>query len=281
MKRILTIQDISCVGKCSLTVALPIISACGVECCVLPTAVLSTHTAFKDFTFRDLADDMLLCARHWKNQNINFNALYTGYIGSFKQLEIVSEILGDFKSDDNFILVDPVMADNGELYHGFDQKFANQMALLCSKADVIVPNLTEASFMLGVPYASSGYSEKYIKELLFKLTALGCKTAILTGISFNEKDIGIYGYNKTSNEYFYYFRERLPESFHGTGDIFASTMCGAMTNGKSVKESAQIAVDYTVECIKKTVNNPNHNWYGVDFESAIPYLIAKISQNHQ
>jgi len=276
MKRILTIQDISCVGKCSLTVALPIISAFGVECCVLPTAVLSTHTAFNGFTFRDLTCDMKNICKHWKEQNIGFDAFYTGYLGSFEQLDIVSNMFTEFKTKNNFILVDPVMADNGKLYTGFDQKFADSMAKLCSKADIIVPNLTEASFMLHTPYVASGYDEDYVKELLVKLTDLGCNTAVLTGVTFNNKDLGVYGYNKHKNEYFSYYREHLPKSFHGTGDVFASSLCGALTKGFSTYDSLKIAVDYTVESIRKTIDNPSHNWYGVDFESAFPYLIDRI-----
>ena len=278
MKRILTIQDISCVGKCSLTVALPIISAFGVECGVLPTAVLSAHTAFNGFTFRDLTNDMPSIAKHWKEQNIDFSAMYTGYLGSFDQMEIVSNIFDQFKTDDNFILVDPVMADNGKLYAGFDLNFAKAMASLTKKADVIVPNLTEASFMLNSQYIAEDYSEDYIRDTLKKLTDLGAKTAVLTGVSFDKSLLGVYAYDRIKNEYFSYYRERLPQSFHGTGDVFASALCGAMTIGKDLNSSLKIAVDYTVECIKNTVDNPGHNWYGVEFESAFPYLIERIKK---
>ena len=276
MKRILTIQDISCVGKCSLTVALPIISAFGVETSVLPTAVLSTHTAFRGFTFRDLTDDLQSITQHFKSQNINFDALYTGYLGSFKQLNIVKEIFDTFKTKNNFILVDPVMADNGKLYAGFDISFAKEMALLCSKADIIVPNLTEASFMLGTEYIPYGYNEEYIKNLLKKLADIGSKKVVLTGVSFEDQNIGVYCYDRESDNFFYYAQERIPTSFHGTGDVFASTLCGGLTIGKPINDALKIAVDYTVESIKNTINNENHNWYGVDFESALPYLNNKI-----
>ncbi len=276
MKRILTVQDISCVGKCSLTVALPIISACGVEAGVLPTAVLSTHTAFSSFTFRDLTDDLENISVEWKKHGIDFDALYTGYLGSFKQLDICEKLFNDYKTNGNFILVDPVMADNGKLYAGFDKSFAKQMAKLCGKADIIVPNMTEASFMLDIDYVASGYSEDYIKDVLKKLVALGCKKAVLTGVSFDDKYLGVYAYD--GKEYFSYFREKLPVSFHGTGDVFASTLCGALAIGKSLEKSLQIAVDYTVECIAVTMENPNHNFYGVEFEKAIPYLIKKINE---
>ncbi len=278
MKRILTIQDISCVGKCSLTVALPIISAFGVETSVLPTAVLSTHTAFKGFTFRDLTADMTDIANHWKDQKIEFDTLYSGYLGSFEQLDIVSNIFNQFKTKDNLILVDPVMADNGKLYPGFNNKFALAMAKLCSKADIIVPNMTEASFMLGIPYVERGYSEEYVKDVLKKLTDLGCKTAVLTGISFQKDKLGVYGYDSIKNEYFSHYNVHLPVSFHGTGDVFASTLCGALSTGKNLQNALKIAVDYTVESIKKTIENEKHNWYGVEFESAFPYLIKMINE---
>ena len=276
MKRILTIQDISCIGKCSLTVALPIISTFGVECSVMPTAVLSTHTAFNGFTFRDLTDDLNNISKHWQEQNIHFDAIYTGYLGSFKQLEIVAEIFKTYKTDNNFILVDPVMADHGKLYSGFDQQFANAMAKLCSHADIIAPNLTEAAFMLNQQYIADGYNEDYIRNTLKKLTDLGAKIAVLTGVSFNNKELGIYGYDSIKNEYFTYFRERLPQSFHGTGDVFASALCGALTIKKGVADAVKIAVDFTVQSITETVKNPSHNWYGVDFESALPSLIEML-----
>lgn len=278
MQRILTIQDISCVGKCSLTVALPIISACGVECSVLPTAVLSTHTAFNGFTFRDLTGDIENIYKHWLDQNIGFDAIYTGYLGSFEQLNLVDSIVQKFKTKDNFVLIDPVMGDNGKLYSGFDKNFALAMANLCKNADIIVPNLTEASYMLDIPYIEGTYPLDYVKEVLIKLTDLGCKTAILTGVNLGDGKLGVYGYNKAKNKYFAYFREHLPKSFHGTGDVFASCLCGALSVGKNIEQALKIAVDFTVESIMQTINNPKANWYGVDFEKAFPTLIENINK---
>lgn len=275
MKRILTIQDVSCLGKCSLTVALPIISACGVEATILPTAVLSTHTMFKGFTFNDLTQDLRPITEHWKQNGLGFDAIYTGYLGSKEQINIVSDIFDDFKTNDNFILIDPVMGDNGKLYPAFTTEFASDMAKLCGKADIIVPNLTEASFMLDIPYTTE-YDENYIKTLLNKLVGLGCKTAVLTGVTFDGKNLGAYGYDSVNDRYFSYFREYLPASFHGTGDVFASALLGALAKGKTIDDALKIAVDFTVESMKKTLSNPDHVWYGVEFESAIPMLVERI-----
>ena len=275
MKKALTIQDISCVGKCSLTVALPIISACGVETAVIPTAVLSTHTAFNGFTFFDLTDEIEKISKHWQKENINFDSIYTGYLGSEKQINIIKNIFKQFKNDNNFILIDPVMGDNGQLYKGFNQEFADKMAKLCSFADVIVPNFTEASFMLHEELVKPHYEEEEVKHTLIKLCKLGVKKAVLTGVSLIGKEnlLGVYAYDSEKNEFYSYYREKLPQSFHGTGDVFASSLTGALTLGKDFFTSLKIAVDFTVESIIKTMENENHNWYGVDFESAFPHLI--------
>lgn len=278
MKRIMTIQDVSCVGKCSLTVALPIISAAGVEAGVLPTAVLSTHTAFSKFTFRDLTDEITPIANVYKELGIDFDAIYTGYLGSFEQLELVSRFIDDFKKKDTLVLIDPVMADNGKLYKGFTPEFASAMASLCRKADIVVPNLTEASFMLGIPYRED-YDEDYIREVLKKLCSLGCSMSALTGISFESDKIGVYCYNSKTDTYFSYFNEKLPVSFHGTGDVYASAALGAMMRGISLEKSLEIAVDFTLECMKETMRDENHRFYGVNFESALPYYIKSIENN--
>ena len=277
MKRIMTIQDISCVGKCSLTVALPIISAAGVEAGILPTAVLSTHTMFAKYTFCDLTSEITPIADTFKELGIDFDAIYTGYLGSFDQLALVSKFFDDFKKDGNLILIDPVMADNGVLYKGFTEEFAKAMAKLCGKADIIVPNLTEASFMLGIPY-NPNYDEAYIKSVLKQLTGLGCKKAALTGVSFEEGKIGVYYYDSEKDSYFSYFGEKLPTSFHGTGDIYASAALGAMMRGISIEDSLSIAVDFTLECMKETMKDENHRFYGVNFEFALPYYIDRIKK---
>lgn len=277
MKRIMTIQDISCVGKCSLTVALPIISAAGVEAGILPTAVLSTHTMFSKYTFCDLTDEITPIADTFKALDIDFDAIYTGYLGSFEQLALVGKFMDDFKREGTTVLIDPVMADNGVLYKGFTEEFAASMAKLCGKADIVVPNLTEASFMLGIPY-NPDYDEDYIKDVLKRLTGLGCPKAALTGISLEDDKIGVYYYDSEKDSYFSYYNEKLPVSFHGTGDIYASSALGAMMRGISIEDSLAIAVDYTLECMKETLSDKNHRFYGVNFETALPYYIDAINK---
>lgn len=276
MKRIVSIQDISAVGKCSLTVALPIISAMGIECAVLPTAVLSTHTQFSGFTFHDLTDEIEPISAHWKAQGLSFDAVYTGYLGSFRQIELVSEFFDGFGSGQ--IIVDPAMADNGRLYTGFTPDFALKMGELCARADLILPNITEACFVLGREYRES-YDRAYIQDLLRGLTALGARTAVLTGVSFEPGRLGAMSLDGGSGEFFEYYSERLPVNFHGTGDIFSSAVVGAVMNGMSVSEALRLAVDYTAECIRLTLREKNHSWYGVNFEQATPYLLSLLNRD--
>ena len=276
MKRAVTIQDISCVGKCSLTVALPIISAMGIETAVVPTAVLSTHTMFNNFTFRDLSTDIPLIQNHWRDEKIKFDAIYTGYLGSIKQIDMLKDFFKEFKTENNFIFIDPVMGDNGKLYKGFNQEFADEMAKLCGLADIIVPNLTEASYMLHREYKEK-YSEEEIKEILIELSNLGPKQVILTGVSFKENELGVMTYDKAANKFYSYFREKIQVKYHGTGDIYASTCVGALLNDNCLEESIKIAVDYVWETIADTYKEKKEDAYGVNFENKIPYLINRIN----
>ncbi len=277
MKRILTVQDISCVGRCSLTVALPIISAAGVEAGVLPTAVLSTHTMFPKFTFCDLTDEIEGISKTFSELDIGFDAIYTGYLGSFRQLGLVSELIDRHKTDSCMVVIDPCMADNGKLYKGFTPEFAKAMAELCGKADLIIPNLTEACFMLGIPYTEE-YDEEYIRDILKKLCALGAKRAALTGISFDPTKLGSYCYDSTTDTYFSYFNDWMPVAYHGTGDIFASATVGAIMRGHSTESALAVAVDFTLECIKLTMADDDRRTYGVNFEQALPYYIERLKK---
>ena len=276
MKRIVTIQDISCFGKCSITVALPLVSAMGIECAILPTSILSTHTGgFTNFTFRDLSDDIPKIKDHWLSYNIGFDAIYTGYLGNEKQINYTIDFINSFRGENTLVFVDPAMADKGKLYAGFDSDFPAQMKRLCQIADIIVPNITEASFLLDVPYTEE-YDEAYIRDMLKKLCNLGTKKAVLTGISFEKTTQGAYFYDSESGEYYFYKQGYIDASFHGTGDTFASVFAGALTKGYDVKRALRIAVDFTVATIKETLPDKESHPYGTKFESCIPQLIDMI-----
>lgn len=276
MKRIVSVQDISCVGKCSLTVALPIISAAGVETAVIPTAVLSTHTMFSDYTFCDLTGEFLPVMQTWNKLGLDFDAVYTGYLGSEQQIALVEDLVRGCMKKEGIFFVDPVMADNGKLYPGFTEAFAARMAKMCARADVIVPNLTEASFMLGIPYRAE-YDEAYIRDVLVRLCALGAKCAVLSGIGFSPDRIGFYAYDSRRNEFSSYYNERLPVTYHGTGDIFASAAFGALMRGKDLTEAFTLAVDFTLESMRATLRDENRRFYGVNFEEALPLYIARLN----
>lgn len=279
MKRIVTIQDISCIGKCSLTVALPVISACGIETAVIPTAVLSAHTAFNEFTFRDLTDEIEPIMNHWQKENLKFDAIYTGYLGSFRQLELMEKFFDKFRTDDNIVFIDPVMGDHGVLYSGFTQEFADKMAKLCARADVIVPNLTEACFMLHEEYIENGYSEEYIKNILKKLASLGCKNVVLTGVAFEDGKLGIMAYDSEKDKFSSYFTEKINIRFHGTGDVFSSACIGGLVKGLSLEGALKTAVNFTVEAIRASMKDNERLWYGVNFEEAIPFLLEELKNN--
>lgn len=272
--KILTVQDISCVGQCSLTVALPIISACGVETCVLPSAVLSTHTAgFSGYTFRDLTDDIPAIQAHWAKEGITFDAICTGYLGSTRQIGMVRDLFRTAAGENCVRIVDPAMADNGALYPGFGPEYVEAMKGLCAEADYVLPNMTEACFLTGLPYRPQ-YDRSDVDEILARLVSMGCKNVIFTGISYGEGRTGVVVFE--NGRYAYYEHELLPNSCHGTGDIYAAAFVGAFMRGKSAFDAARIAADYTVECIKATAKLDNH-WYGAAFEPVLGTLISAVN----
>ncbi|MCQ2440844.1 MAG: pyridoxamine kinase [Clostridia bacterium] len=274
-KRVAAIHDISCFGKCSLTVALPILSAAGIETPVIPTAVLSTHTGgFSGYTFRDLTDDIMPVAKHWKKEGITVDAVYSGYLGSKEQIGLVMDAVREIKNDDTIMIVDPVMADNGKLYGGFAPDFPTEMRKLCETADIITPNITEATFMLGVPYRDGPYDEEYINDIISGLAKMTSGKVVLTGVFFDDERIGAACFD--GKETSYAFSERIPTSYHGTGDVFSSTLVSAIMNGKSLKQATQIAVDFTYSCIKRTFYNHPEMKYGVNFEAELPYLLKML-----
>jgi pyridoxine kinase len=276
-KRVITIQDISCIGKCSLTVALPILSAAGIETSILPTAILSTHTGgFEGYTFRDLTEDVDPIIAHWKTLDLHVEAIYTGYLGSREQLALVARIFDDFKTSGNIIFVDPAMADQGKLYPAFDEDFALGMRDLCGKADLIAPNLTEASFMLQRPYIESGYDRAYIEDLLRALSALGPRQVVLTGVSFEEGRLGAAAYDRETDTFDYCFERQIEGYYHGTGDVFSSALLAGIMRDKTLGEAIRIAVDFTVGSIQRTKDAGTDVKFGVDFERGLGAFITSL-----
>ena len=276
-KRVLAIHDISGVGKCSLTVALPIISAAGIEASLLPTAVLSTHTGgFTGFTYRDLTEDIMPIVKHWEELQVKFDGIYTGFLGSYEQIELIMQTFERLKSEGTLIVVDPVMADEGELYKIFDKNFPAQMKALCEKADIIIPNITEACLMTGEKYVDGPYTKEYIEKLLRRLGEFGVKQAVLTGVYFDDKKLGAACYDCVSGKISYAMAEKIEGYYHGTGDIFGSVLVSAVIGGKTIVEAVQLAVDFTVGCIKRTKEADTERRYGVNFEAGLAGLAERL-----
>jgi pyridoxine kinase len=278
-KRVLAVHDISCFGRCSLTVALPIISAAGIETTVLPTAVLSTHTGgFSGFTYRDLTQDILPVVNHWHSLGLEFDAIYTGFLGSFEQVDIVSEIFDMLKRQNVLVVVDPVMADYGKLYSIFPQDFPAGMRKLCRKADVIVPNLTEAAFLLGEPYHDSPHTREEIEHILRALSMLGPKYVVVTGVSYDGIQLGSASYDASTGEFSYTGETRIDPMYHGTGDVFASALVAALLGGRTLAQANAIAVRFTVASIARTKESGTDNRFGVNFEAGLASLTGLISE---
>lgn len=275
-KRVLTIQDISCVGQCSLTVALPVLSACGQETCILPSAVLSTHTGgFEGPTFRDLSQDVPAIWAHWQKEKITFDAVYTGYLGTLQQIGMVGKILEEARCQGSLTVADPAMADHGKLYKGFDETYAAAMGQLCVSADIMIPNITEACMITGMDFRTE-YDETYIHQLLNALADMGAKCVVLTGVSLSPGMTGVALYKDGAVKF--YSHEKIDRNYHGTGDLFASAFVGALLSGRTDEDAMGIAAEFTALCIRKTVDDPNH-WYGVKFETAFPELIRMLQEN--
>ena len=269
-KRILTVQDISCVGHCSMTVVLPVISACGQECCILPSAVLSTHTGgFGKPQVVHLTGAMDDIRSHWKAAGIAFDAIYVGYLGSLEAVQAVQTIMDELLAPGGKIIVDPAMADHGRRYSGLSEAYGAAMQKLCLQADVMMPNITEAAMMAGMPYEEQ-FDESYIRELFRKL---GGKNVVLTGVGFAPDETGAAIRDENGVRFFHH--KKLARSYHGTGDLFAACFVGAWMGGKTMDQAVEIAGNFVCRCIENTIQDPAH-WYGTKFETAIPYLVELL-----
>lgn len=276
-ERILAIHDVSCVGRCSLTVALPIISSVGIECSVLPTAVLSTHTGgFTGFTYRDLTEDITPIRDHWRTLDITFDAVYTGFLGSFEQIDLVMDMIDSVSKDGTKVYVDPVMGDKGRLYTVFGPDFPAGMRRLCEKADVIMPNLTELTLMLGEEFVDAPYTREYIDGILERARVFGAERIIITGVSFQEGMAGAVYMDYTTGERGEVMRAEVPGYYHGTGDVFGSALVGACESGLSLGKAVEAAVDLTVGSIIRTRDAGSDVRYGVNFEAGLGDYITGI-----
>ena len=276
--KILTIQDISCYGQCSITVALPIVSAFGIETAILPSAVLSTHTAgFTDFTVRDLTEDLPEIRKHWEKEEIYFDAIYTGFIASIEQLDYIKDIIDSRLKPDGIVFVDPAMADHGEFYNGFDQEFADKMGELCKLGDYILPNTTEACYILHKPWKEE-FTREEMLEIADELSQFTKRHVILKGDTNEEGKLGMIVLDKEESSCEIVYNDKIDYVSHGTGDVFASAFVGSKMRGKTPTQAAQIAGEFTKRAIEKTVGDENHA-YGVKFEQVILDLNELLNSN--
>ena len=238
---------------------------------------MSTHTGgFTGFTYRDLTEDILPVVSHWQTLPITFDALYTGFLGSFQQIDLMNDVFRRLKTKDTLVLVDPVMADHGQLYKIFPANFPEGMKKLCAVADCIVPNMTEAALLLGEPYAEGPYTKGYIKSLVERLSALGPERVVLTGVYFEETRLGAAAYDARTGQLDFLFGERIEGMYHGTGDVFASALLSGLLHGMTLANATQLAVDFTVGSIARTKAANTDIRFGVNFEEGIPMLISRL-----
>ena len=260
------------IGKCSLTAALPIISACGVECNPVPTAVLSSHTGgLEGYTFRDLTDDLIPYATQWRNLGIKPDVIYSGYLGSIKQIDYVISIINMFDDCGAKVVVDPAMADMGQLYTGFDSEFVNEMKALCSQADIITPNLTEAALLTGIPYEPD-YSPGYLDRIIPGLESLTKRFTVITGISDIPGKTGCLVCDKENKRRQYFTTEKCEGVYYGTGDVFASVLTALTAKGADCFKAAEKAMDFTYKSIRKTFDEGTDTRLGVAFEGFLNEL---------
>ena len=278
-KRILSVQDISCFGKCSTGVALPVLSAAGHECVILPTALLSTHTGgFEGFTFLDMTDEMPKVAAHWKSLGLDFQAIYSGFLGSERQIGIVEDFIRDFRREDTVVVVDPVMGDHGDVYQTYTPGMCAGTARLAEQADVITPNLTEAALLLGVPYHDLPAGEAGCREIVERLSLDGRRSVVLTGASGAPDLTGAMCLDARTGHVEAVQTRRVPQEFHGTGDVFASVLTGALVRGKSLTDAAREAVEFVRACAERTAQVQLPMREGVDFEPLLGLLTERSGQ---
>jgi len=275
-KKVALINDMSCLGRCSLTVAMPIVSACGLETVPLPTGIFSAHTEFDGFVYTDLTDRMQPMVEHWSRLGTRFDGICTGYIATKEQADIIKRFLIDFKKSDTFCVVDPVMGDNGTFYKRIDEDFVNEMRFFCSMADVIVPNVTEAEMLAGIDCTKPPYDIDHIKELLLKLCPIGAPRIVITGVETEDNQVGCAVYDSITRRANMFFTPKTEGRFPGSGDVFTATLTAAMVKGKDFIDAVQIAMGFTCECVEKTAEMETERKYGLCFEPQLGNLIKAV-----
>ncbi len=274
--RVLTVQAFACLGKSSGSTALPVLTAMGLECALLPTALLSTHTGFSDATFQPLTQQMTEIIAHWRKQDLRFDGMYLGYLAAPVQAALAGEVVDKLTAPGCIVVVDPVMGDNGKPYRGFDQHRIAATKSLCRKAKVLVPNLTEAALLLDRDYDPTPDAAA-LNSLLEGLLALGPETVILTGVAGPDDTLGIAGKTRGGNV-FTYFHEKAARGYFGTGDIFASVLTGSLLQGHTPQQAARRAADFALQCIKTTLAASDGRWYGTCYEQELWRLGSPASR---
>ena len=279
LKRIAAIHDLSGFGKCSLTVALPIVSASGVECACIPTALLSNHTGgFDGWTFRDLSAEIVPIARRWRDTGVRFDGVYSGYLASPEQGELLEQAIGLIKNDSTLVIVDPAMADNGRYYANLDGRMTDCFRSLIAKADVITPNITEACFLTGNEYRSGPLDEEFVERLTDGLSALGPRIVAITGVSLENGSVGIAARDGAAGESCRIMGPAREGTFHGAGDVFASAFAALMVRGAPLASALSAAQSLTAAAIERTERRGTPRRFGLDFEGALPEYMDKIAE---
>ena len=275
--RVAAIHDMSGFGRCSLTVAIPILSTMGIQCCPLPTAFLSTHTGgFEGFTFLDMTDELPKVAAHWKSLGLGFQAVYSGFLGSERQIAIVEDFLREFRDPDTVAVIDPVMGDHGAVYQTYTPAMCAGMARLAELADVITPNLTEAALLLGIPYGELPVGEAGCREIVERLSLDGRRSVVLTGASTAPELTGAMCFDARTGRTEAVQTRRVPQEFHGTGDVFASVLTGALVQGATLPDAARQAVDFVRACAERTARAGIPMREGVEFEPLLGLLTPPV-----
>lgn len=276
--RVLVIQDISASCRISANVAVPVLSCLNNGVNILPTALLSTHTGigFSGFTYLDLTNEIKKILNHWQSLAIKYDGILIGYLGSKEQIDLVRRIITDFLNPGGIVVLDPVMGDHGFLYTGFDSAYVMEMRKLCREVSVIVPNMTEASLLLDQPYQEGPFTKETIEKTIKALAGINQQTAVLTGVRFNDQELGAASYRCGSKKVLYSFDKWHPGHFDGTGDLFSSALAGLLFQQKELEEATNVAVNYVNRVIQRTKESDTNPLYGVQFETDLPFLMQKV-----